>query len=317
MVSAEIMKSVRDNEAGIEKLRESIKRKIETISLSKTPRLICDSFVVLEKQAKNSVNKKRKDAEKELQKYKDEYRTLLSDVALVKELLDLESQEKTDMDSLDYTKNYIKSQTQSVCLIMTHRGFIEQNDDDYQMTELGKIASNIAEIHPLPLANLFVKWNYFEKFSAKELVGLFSCFTDVKIPSDMKLSKPNIQNASLQCAINELVQEYEKYETLEIEMDVRTGISYENALIFDMIEFSIKWCNCASETDCKYFIQADLADKELSIGDFTKAMLKIVTISREWASVCEQIGQISALHKLTMIEGLVLKYVTTCQSLYV
>jgi superfamily II RNA helicase len=317
MVSTEIMKSVRDREVRIENLRESIKKKMDTISLSKTPQQICDSFIALEKQAKNSVNKKRKDAEKEMQKYKDEYRTLLSDVALVKELIDLESEEKTDIYSLDYTKNYIKSQTQSVCLIMTHGGFIEQNDDDYQMTELGKIASNIAEIHPLPLANLFIKWNYFDKFSAKELVGLFSCFTDVKIPSDMKLSRPNIQNASLQFAINELVQEYEKYEALEIETDVQTGISYENALIFDMIEFSIKWCNCTSETDCKYFIQADLADKEISIGDFTKAMLKIVTISREWASVCEQIGQISALHKLSMIEGLVLKYVTTCQSLYV
>jgi len=317
MVNNEIMKSVRDHEVRIEKLRQSIKRKIGTISLSKTPQQICDSFIALEKQAKNSVNKKRKDAEKEMQRYKDEYRTLLSDVALVKELIDLEAEEKTDIYSMHYTKNYIKSQTQSVCLIMTHTGFIEQNDDDYQMTELGRIASNIAEIHPLPLANLFVKWNYFEKFSAKELVGLFSCFTDVKIPSDMKLSKPNVQNASLQCAVNELIQEYEKYETLESEIDVRTGISYENSLIFDMIEFSIKWCNCVSETDCKYFIQADLVDKEISVGDFTKAMLKIVTISREWAIVCEQIGQISALHKLSQIEGLVLKYVTTCQSLYV
>jgi superfamily II RNA helicase len=318
MINAEITKSVRGHESAIEKLRESIKKKIDTISLSKTPRKICEMFITLETQAKNSVNKKRKDAEKEMQRYKDEYRTILADAILVRELFELEAQEKTDIDSLGYTQNYIKSQTQSVCLIMVHNSFIEQNyDETYQMTELGKIASNIAEIHPLPLANLFIKWNYFEKFSAKELVGLFSCFTDVKIPTDMKSSKPNIQNASLQCAINELIKEYEKYETLEVEMDVRTGISYEDALIFDMVEFSIKWCNCDSETDCKYFIQSDLADKEISIGDFTKAMLKIVTISREWSSVCEQIGQISALHKLSQIEGLVLKYVTTCQSLYV
>jgi hypothetical protein len=185
------------------------------------------------------------------------------------------------------------------------------------MTLLGKIASNIAEIHPLPLSTLFVQWNYFEKFSAIDLVGLFSCFTDVKIPHDMKTSHPHLQNAWLQQSILELIKEYNKYDDLEREMDMRTGIQYEDALIFDMVEFSIKWCNCQSETECKYFIQEDLANKEISIGDFTKAMLKIVTISREWAKVCELIGQISALHKLTQIEGMVLKYVTTCQSLYV
>jgi superfamily II RNA helicase len=317
MVQQEIMKSVRDHETSIERLRQNIKNKLATISLSKTSRQICESFIILENQSKNSVNKKRKDAEKEMQRYKDEYRSILGDVALVKELAALEADEKNDIGSMEYIQSFIKSQTQNVCLVMVHNGIIEQIDEDYQMTELGKIASNIAEIHPLPLAGLFVQWNYFEKFSAKELVGLFSCFTDVKIPSDMKLSRPNVQNAFLQQSIQELIKEYEKYDILEREMDIRTGIDYDNALIFDMVEFSVKWCNCESETDCKYFIQADLADKEISIGDFTKAMLKIVTISREWAKVCEQIGQISALHKLTQIEKLVLKYVTTCQSLYV
>lgn len=317
MVQQEIMKSVRDHQTSIDRLRDNIKSKLATIALSKTPRSACEQYILLENNAKNSVNKKRKDAEKEMQRYKDEYRTILGDTIFVKELMSLETQEKNDLDSMEYTQSFIKAQTQNVCLIMVHNGFIEQVDDGYQMTGLGKIASNIAEIHPLPLAALFLRWNYFDKFSSKELVGLFSCFTDVKIPNDMKSSIPNLQNASLQCAIKELMQEYKKYDVLERDMDVRTGIDYEDALIFDIVEFSMKWCNCESETECKYFIQADLADKEISIGDFTKAMLKIVTISREWAKVCEEIGQISALHKLTQIEKLVLKYVTTCQSLYV
>jgi hypothetical protein len=293
------------------------KNKIDTIALSKTPRRICESFIQLELQVKTSVNKKRKDAEKEIQRYKDEYRTISNDATLVKDLIDLESQLKNNNESLNYTQNFIQTQTHNICLVMIHNSFIEQVDDNYIMTDLGKIASNIAEIHPLPLSTLFVQWNYFERFSPKDLVGLFSCFTDVKIPHDMKMSRPNLENIWLQQCIQEVVKEYEKYDDLEREMDAHTGIQYEDALIFDMIEFSIKWCNCQSETDCKYFIQTDLADKEISIGDFTKAMLKIVTISREWAKVCEQIGQISALHKLTQIEGMVLKYVTTCQSLYV
>jgi hypothetical protein len=60
-----------------------------------------------------------------------------------------------------------------------------------------------------------------------------------------------------------------------------------------------------------------LADKSISIGDFTKAMLKITTIVKEWMNVFEIIGNIEALHKFTGIEILLLKYITTSQSLYV
>jgi ABC-type antimicrobial peptide transport system permease subunit len=98
---------------------------------------------------------------------------------------------------------------------------------------------------------------------------------------------------------------------------LRTGIKYDDELIFDMIEFSMKWCDCNSETDCKYFIQNDVAYKSISIGDFTKAMLKIVTITKEMMNVCELIGKIDLMYKLSQIEGFVLKYITTSQSLYV
>ena len=46
-------------------------------------------------------------------------------------------------------------------------------------------------------------------------------------------------------------------------------------------------------------------------------MLKITTIVKEWMNVFEIIGNIEALHKFTGIETLLLKYITTSQSLYV
>ena len=59
----------------------------------------------------------------------------------------------------------------------------------------------------------------------------------------------------------------------------------------------------------------------LSIGDFTKAMLKIVTIAKELIGVFETetllLNYIDTLQKLTLIESKILKYVMTYQSLYV
>ena len=77
------------------------------------------------------------------------------------------------------------------------------------------------------------------------------------------------------------------------------------------------WCDCATEHDCKSFIQNEVAEKSISIGDFTKAMLKIVTIAKEFMNIAEAVGNVELMHKLNQIEGLVLKYVTTSQSLYV
>jgi hypothetical protein len=46
-------------------------------------------------------------------------------------------------------------------------------------------------------------------------------------------------------------------------------------------------------------------------------MLKIVTIAKEFMNIAEAVGNVELMHKLNQIEGLVLKYVTTSQSLYV
>jgi hypothetical protein len=69
--------------------------------------------------------------------------------------------------------------------------------------------------------------------------------------------------------------------------------------------------------ECKIFIQNNVADKGISVGDFTKALLKISTIARELSVVAESSNKLECLHKLTQVDSKILKYVTTAQSLYV
>ena len=79
----------------------------------------------------------------------------------------------------------------------------------------------------------------------------------------------------------------------------------------------IEWCNCENEQECKYFIQNRITEKEISIGDFSKAVLKISTIIKEFSNIAEQNGNVEFLHKLSKIDTIILKYITTNQSLYV
>ena len=109
----------------------------------------------------------------------------------------------------------------------------------------------------------------------------------------------------------------DSYDKVEQDLELYTGIYYDKLLMFDMIQYSMDWTDCTTEQECKYFIQAVISEKGISVGDFTKAMMKIVTIAKELENLCEMLEQVELMYKLRQIEGLVLKYVLTSQSLYV
>jgi hypothetical protein len=59
------------------------------------------------------------------------------------------------------------------------------------------------------------------------------------------------------------------------------------------------------------------AEKEVFLGEFVKALLKINNISNEMEKIADMTGNVSFLSKLREIPNMTLKYVVTNQSLYV
>lgn len=333
MIYRELIGSITEQMRIIKDYEVRIENKNTTISMLHTPRHICELYLDLENRRNTLVNKRRREIDNEIQQIDLDYRTVQADCEFVKDVIELMASMEEEKKTLDYMQNFIMNQTQLVCNVLLVGEFIkeldkideegEENGDEninphYQLTNLGIIASNIAEIHPLILTELVVNsWNYFAEFSPKQIVGLFSCFTDIKIPDHERKSIPTTDDVFLKGCIESIRNAYISYGDIEYSADMRTGIQYEDALIYDMVDFAMQWCDYTTEIECKTFIQCRIAECGISVGDFTKAMLKIVTITREWMNVCEMLGQIEALHKLNQIEGMVLKYVTTSQSLYV
>jgi superfamily II RNA helicase len=319
MIQAEIDKSVRNFELSIQTTLQQITEKELFVKNARTPHDICNKFLELTQLRNNSNNKKRKNADRELFQLTDQYRYIKDDVKRVIELNSLQELLETDKSSLQHTNDFIVKQTQTVCNALNEYGFIHINHDtnENELTELGVIASNIAEIHSLVLSTFLDKWNYFQEFTPIQIVGLFSCFTNVKVSDDIRTSIPVTDDYLLLTSIKNIDNLYKEYESYEYDHEMNTGINYENALQFDIIDITMKWCSCETIEECKILIQTDLYEKSISVGDFTKAILKIATIVREWMSVFEIIGNIEALHKFNQIENLLLKYITTSQSLYV
>jgi hypothetical protein len=64
-------------------------------------------------------------------------------------------------------------------------------------------------------------------------------------------------------------------------------------------------------------LQRLASEKEIFLGEFVKALLKINNIGAEMEKIAEMVGNIEFLSKLREIPNLTLKYVVTNQSLYV
>ena len=318
MVQQEIAISTTDIQRNISQLEDLIMQKKISITALRTPRDICETYIQTLHLYKTTTNKKQRQAERDKRSMEDDYKYIKSDIEAIGRLTDLETDLRNQVTLLGSTQSYLIEQTSIVCNILRRNGFIVEDDEGhYSFTELGIIASHLAEIHPLPISHLLCEWNFFADFSPVQLIGLFSCFTDIKLPSDMRASQPASSDDFLRKKILELEQAYHSYQDQELLDGLHNGIDYNDALCYDIIDFSMTWCECTTEYDCKSFIQNEVASKSISIGDFTKSMLKIVTIAKEFMNIAETIGRVEFMHKLNQIEELVLKYVTTSQSLYV
>ena len=277
----------------------------------------CEYNELLEK-SKVLGNKKKKDCLRKIDAIQAENRNIETDMETWHKYEKKRKEKDTETAYLDHLENYINTKTAKICTILETRGFI---DKEYKLTEMGILASHIAEIDAVIWGIcVFDRWSYLKEFTTKQIVGLFSCATDIKVNQDVRKHAPMSNDVYLNKRIHELKELYDKYADEETKYGISSGVNYDQPMSYDIIDESMAWCDCDSEEACKLFITEKLEGKEIAIGDFTKAMMKIATIAREMQSLGELEmckGETEWLHKMSQIEDMVLKYIATNQSLYV
>lgn len=317
----ELNKEIATTKSHIQVLESKQKSMKDSLEFLKTPKNICEEFLEKQKDLGKNSTKKRKNIQKDLEEMKKNYRNLESDVQKWKQC---ESNVKEIEDTKKYhlqLQSYTIDQVARLCLLLKEKGLLQIQDNIITLSSSGLLCSHVAEVHaPIWVNCMMQKWNFFKDFSEKQLVGLFSCATDIKMEEDADSKIPHTNDLFLKEKVLEMKKEYEFYETEEISRDIRSGIRYEDAFTFSILEEAMDWCECENESQCKQFISEKLIPKGISLGDFSKAMMKIATIAKEFRSLSELDQckpQTEWLHKLTIIEEMVLKYIATNQSLYV
>ena len=283
----------------------------------RTPKEIIEEYIDLQNKRPQSVNKKRKEIERRLEQIKDNHKFIDQDRVTLEKLVLKEEQINQLQNELDSMNNYFNSEVQSVLKLLTNDGFIEGDLNDettLKLTLKGKFASQLRETHCLVFSRLFED-KIIDHLTSKQLVSLFSCFTNISVQEEYKDNFPKTDDTDLKDIVQLVTNLYSEYQEKEIVNKINTGVDY--TIHYDLLKYVDDWCGCENIEDCKILLQKLGSEKEVFLGEFVKALLKINNISAEMEKISEMTGNIAFLSKLREIPNMTLKYVVTNQSLYV
>jgi len=289
-----------------------------TMKTTRTPTIVIDEYLKLIEYQKTSVNKKRKEIERQIETIRDQYVNIEFDKLKVEKY----NQKLRTIDDLqeqyNFVEKYIDNNVQTIVNLLQDDGFVqletEANVSTLSLTTRGMIATHLKESHCLIFSRLFEE-NIFDTLNPIQIVMLLSCLTNIVVKDEYKNYIPKTDDTSVKEIIFKVKNMYNDYITKETKLNINSGIEY--TFHYDLINYVDKWCYCENDQECKVVLQKLADEKEIFLGEFVKALLKINNICGELEKIAELIGNMSLLSKLKEIPIMTLKYVVTNQSLYV
>ena len=277
----------------------------------RTPRHIIEEYLEFQKNSDMFSNKRKKEVERATKSLEEDYKFLKQDIISYKKIYEKETEIDNLQREMDHLNSYFQSGVERVIGLLREEDFIE---DQTTLTLKGKIAAQLRETHCLVFANLLYK-NQLDNLSSKQLVALFSCFTNINVQEDRKAFFPKSDDTSVQEIVKLVAEAYTSCHEVELKRNIVSGMDYN--IHYDLLNYVEEWCDTTDVETCKKLLQKIGEEKEIFLGEFVKALLKINNISSEMEKIAEMTGNIAFLSKLKEIPEMTLKYVVTNQSLYV
>ena len=157
--------------------------------------------------------------------------------------------------------------------------------------------------------NVYDLTNGFKNLSPQQIACIFSCFTNVSIPEDKRSSIVSCNDDNVKKTICDITYYLDKYYELEIKNQLDTGTDY--TLHYELIDYIDEWCLSNDEITCKNIIIRIKEEKDLFLGEFIKAILKINNIAKEFEKIADSLENLELLEKIKKIHSIKLKYVAT------
>ena len=335
MITGDLNSQIRQVSLEIDKCTEESSSLNACVEGLTTPKEIVEQYFDLQSNKENYANKKRKEMDKEIQKIKDSYKSVEQDMVILQKSVKKMSQLGELIRQHKSLVDYLDNDVNKVLHLLSEDGYLSVNDrlsfsksvtedaanleeedleDKLTLSAKGKMASGLREVHCLVFSQL-LNDGTIGKLSVTQLISLFSCFTNISVRESVQDFTPYTGDSLLKEVIGNISQLYSEYEERETILRINTGADYN--IHYDLLNYVEEWTECETEYDCKLVLQKLGEEKEIFLGEFVKALLKINNIASEMERIAEQTGNIDFLSKLKKIPELTLKYVVTNQSLYV
>ena len=318
-----IQDDILTKKGGLYRELAELEEKLEKLDLNinsymRTCKTDVERLLHLESSLQMAPNKKKKEMQREIDGLKQTYKFIESDKQqLIKYngvLADI-SRVKREYYDLEMVLN---NNIQTILGYLVGSGYITKLDPEdvgrHILTPLGFVATHLKEVHCLVFGKL-IHEGTLDKLDSRQLVALFSCFTNINVGDEFKAHRPKCADNLVKDLVLKVKDEFEKCQHFEAETQITTGIDYE--MHYDLLEYMSGWCDSTSVEECKLVLQQIELEKGIFLGEFVKAVLKINNISGEMEKIAESIGNMELLSKLREISGLTLKFVATTQSLYI
>jgi superfamily II RNA helicase len=278
----------------------------------KTSKTVLVRYYEIQEKIHFSDNKQRKKLQRELQNIEDDNKYLKEDIEKYQKYNDLKREREKNSECKFEATNYIQNNIDNILKILKETNFINQ---DLELADKGIVAMQLQEVNSLALADLYEETKGFVNMTSIQIICLFSCFTNISIPEDKQLQFPDCVDPIVNNMAINMLKYINKYYDLEGKYIINTGTDY--TIQFELIDYIREWCEAEDEVSCKNIILKLKSEKEIFLGEFIKAILKINNVAAEFEKICESLQNVCLLEKIKKIPKLTLKYVATNQSLYI
>ena len=314
MIKNEIDKEYKITEKQYEDVLEKYKNSSSILETLRTPKKIIEEYLDIQNKLTKLKNKARKRLEREIREFEGRNIYLLADFEIYKQNKDFEHRVLKIEKTLRNISTYTEDTVLMIIEILSSNNFIEVIDDKMVLCIKGMNASQMQEWHCLSGAELLYETNYLEDYTVEEIVGLFSCFTNIVVKDEHKINYNRFPENNLKKLLKLNDIKYNKYFDIEMKYQLDTGCEFTQH--WDIVESVIEWCKSDNEIKCKLVLQ-ELEKRNIFTGEFIKALLKINNIASELVKICEVNNKMDLYKKLSEIPERTLKYIATNQSLYV
>jgi superfamily II RNA helicase len=323
MIKGDIDIQSNEIQKNIEKMETEYNKIEETIKYLKTPIEVIKEYIDCVERRPSTVNKKRKEIDRQIQNILDNHKFVETEKTTIIKYNEKQRNLYNLQKEHDDIQKYIDNNVLIIVDLLERDDFLskateskatESEESKYILTQKGHMATHLREVHCLVFAELIEK-EMIVDLTSRQLVSVFSCFTNVSVQDELKAILPKSNNETIQYTVIKIKEMYDEYQQKELLSNINTGTDY--SIHFDLLDYVIEWCDCDSIEECKFLLQTLQNEKGIFLGEFVKALLKINNISNEMEKVAELTGNIQFLNKLREIPIMTLKYVVTNQSLYV